>query len=83
MGGVEDSQPHSIEKNRNKMSLCKLLTQRKTKVGCFKSESEDENAVDSIARINSPLTSPAQTRHILRGNLNRGCSGKNRYINSA
>lgn len=77
MGGVEDTQPHSTnEKSRTKMSLCKLLTQRKAKVGCFKTDSEEESGGETIANVGTPLPSPAQTRHIFRGSLNRGYSGK-------
>lgn len=76
MGGSEDTHYHSsIDKVKTKMSLCKLLTQRKTKVGCFKTDSEEEKVVDKMSNANSILTSPKR-RQTLQGHLTRGYSGE-------
>ncbi|KAL0279308.1 UNVERIFIED_CONTAM: hypothetical protein PYX00_000898 [Menopon gallinae] len=67
MGGVEDSQnPSSADKSRSKISLCKLLTQRKARVGCFRACSKDDNADDGQPE-NVPQASSSPTRNLFRG----------------
>lgn len=79
MGGGSDSSPYYSpqDKVKTKMSLCKLLTQSKTKVGCFKTNSDEENVAEKMSNINSLHSSQKKSRQILRKNLTRGYSGMN------
>lgn len=58
------------------MSLSKLLTQNKSKVGCFNTGAEDDNVMDKMSNVNSLTMSQKKSRHMLRKNLTRGYSGK-------
>ncbi|KAK6642969.1 hypothetical protein RUM43_004471 [Polyplax serrata] len=56
------------------MSLSKLLTQNKSKVGCFNTGAEDDNVMDKMSNVNSLTMSQKKSRHMLRKNLTRGYS---------
>lgn len=68
MGGVEDPHsPSSADKSRSKISLCKLLTQRKTKVGCFKTSSKEDNIAEDVHPEHFPQSCSSPTRNLFRG----------------